>query len=409
MHEARVRARARALPPAFLKEIARPDLDAKTTHAAIAGLIVLRMVDRWVAGGCRPVDVEGARKAVEEMDAGNAGRNALGLVLVGLSSDGVDRRDEVIRHLIAYARSLEFDAKWAMAIAVYHAVVDALGVASSERAACDAWLRRGFCLRMLGELPEAEVAYARAYETASALGDSERALRAEGGSVLVDIARGNLDEVDARLEELIARAHGAGLDAVRATFLHDRAVIAGMRGSPARAAVGLAFEALELTTDPSERDRILFDTGEALRAAGMRDPARDAFLILSCTARERQVRWHAAIMLMRIAADDGRPDMFDDYSNSIDVAVLPPQLHIEYLLQSGYSRRRFGDNPGAAARFSEAIALAEAQGQTNQLREAKRAASGVSDAAETPDPETTAGLDAVVNALRLMRESTVSV
>lgn len=409
MHEARIRARARALPPAFLRELARPNLPLSETHGAIAGLVVLRVVDRWVAGGCRPSAVPaGARWAVGDLEPGNPARGILGAVLDAMEATEDGAITSAVRHFLAYGRHLEFEAKWEMALCVYGAVTDYAGVAASAQAVCDAWLRRAYCLRTLARLDEAVAAYHRAHDAAHRAHDPDAALRSEIGRAVVEITRGRLEEADRALCGIAARAEAGNLPAVLATALHHRAIVAGLQGAPARAAVELAFRALQLTPHASERDRVLFDIGESLRMSGMRDAARDAFLILSCTSQERHIRWHAVIMLMRIAGDDGQRKMFEHYRTLLDPAAFPPRLALEFHIQCGYGFRSMGDDARSEAEFRRARREARAWGHTTEMRHAERALAGHSDAVDRPSPETLEGLGEVIDSLRAMRESAVA-
>jgi len=408
MHEARIRARARALPPAFLQEIGRPDLSPVEVHAAVAGLIVLRVIDRWVAAGCRPAgELSGARAAVEGMDVGNPARAILGALLDAVAAGGSDGAQDGVRQLMAYGRHLEFEAKWELALDVYRVVVDYGAVASSSETVCDAWLRSGSCCRTQGNYDAAQAAYGEAARLAALSGDLERTLRAELGPALIARAHGSLDEADRLLAAIATSADAAGLNAVLSQVLHDRAVIAAMRGAPVVAAVQLAFRALDLSPTSAERDQILYDIGETLRVAGMRSAARDAFLVISCTAESRTVRCWAGIMLMRIAADDGARENFQQYRRALDHTQFSPELRIEYYIQSGYSLRALGDLPGSEAALREAVQCAEQHGHVQQLMVARQAVAGAADAAPAPAPEDLDGLLAVIDALRLMRETAV--
>ncbi|MDE3153313.1 MAG: hypothetical protein KGL93_13800 [Gemmatimonadota bacterium] len=409
MHESRVRARARALPPAFLEELARPDLPPAATYAAIAGLIVLRAVDRWAAAGCRPLDdLAGAQNAVAALDAGNPARSILGGALDAMTAPPGDAA-AVIDRIAAYARHLEFDARYALALQVHRSILAYRGFAATDAQACESELRGAFCLRMLARLDEARDAYDRAERDARRIGSARTVLRAALGRALVLMMRGRLDEADAAMRDLETRAMHDDFPDVLATVLHNRAIIAGMQGRPARAAVELAFRALRLTPDPANRERVLFDIGESLRRAGLRAPARDAFLILSCTAQERHLREHALVMLMRIAADDGAREMFEHYARLIDPQEFHVRLRLEHRLQRGYALRALGDLAGSRAEFEGVAADAAAAGQGLELQEAQRALAGSSDAVDVPAPDTLSRLADVVESLKTMREAAVSV
>ncbi len=368
---------------------------------------MLRVVDRWVAAGCRPVETAGARIAVRDMAVGNPARAILGRVLDAVDREDTGATEDLVGQLMAYAWSFELAGRLELAIAVYQSVIDHRGAASSDESACDAWLRRGFCLRTLSRFDEALAAYEQGRRIAQHLGDLERTLRSEIGRAVADINRGLLAEAARRLDSVAAQAQAASLPEVYSRAMHDRALIFGMQGDYAKAAVHLAFEVLQLTPNGSERDRGLLNVGEALRMAGLRDAARDAFLVLSCTAEARDMRWHALVRLMRIAADDGNRDAFDSYRNAVDPLQCPPELAMEYRLQIGYGLRALGDPLQSTVALHAAIAFATRYGLGRQAGEAERALGGASDVTETPDQQTLEALATVVEALRTMRESTV--
>ena len=67
----------------------------------------------------------------------------------------------------------------------------------------------------------------------------------------------------------------------------------------------LAYEALGLSTKPTERDEVLEDIAAMFVQLGMHDAARDAHLVLSATAQTKFVRWSATLNLMELASLDG--------------------------------------------------------------------------------------------------------
>jgi len=410
MHEARILARARALPRAFLDDIARRDTDDAATHAAVAGLIVLRVIDRWVADGCRPgCDVRGARAAVHEMDAGRPARAILGELLDALAAAGPTQTAGVIERVMAYARTLEYDASWAMALAVYDRVIQYAGVASSVAAVAGAYLRQGYCRRTMGQFEQAAACYDWARRLAENAGDVRQVLSADLGRARIDAALGRLAEADATLRAVIDGAERARLPGLASMALHDRAVVAGMHGDLV-AAVRLGYAALQICDAPTEAERILADIGEGLRRLGLRAAARDAFLVLSATAQERYGRWSALILLMRIAGDDGQRALFDEYRRMLDAEPLPPALQVDFALQTGYGLRALGCARASRAAFHNTARLARRHGFRLEVGEAERAIAGHTDSAEPARAPLDQGseLSVVVEALGTMRAETAA-
>ncbi len=291
MHEARIRARARALPSAFLDELARPNLPLSETHAVIAGLVVLRVVDRWVAGGCRSARVPaGARSAVADLEPGNPARGILGAVLDAMESTGGGATTTVVQHFLAYGQASGIRGQVG-----YGALCVRCGCRlrrswqPRHRPYRDAWFRSRLLparCTLVSRKPLA--AYHRCPRRASQA--NERILRSGPGDTgarwWISRAVGS-SEADGRFDDIVARAGAAqspGRSRHGAPPPRDRCRI--RRARRRRQPYSSRFVPCRSRPDPSEHDRVLFDIGESLRMAGMRDPARDAFLVLSCTGQE---------------------------------------------------------------------------------------------------------------------------
>jgi tetratricopeptide (TPR) repeat protein len=171
----------------------------------------------------------------------------------------------------------------------------------------------------------------------------------------------------------------------------------------------MAYEALEGLTAPSARDRVLSDIAVAFYELGMRDSARDAYLILAATAQEQYSRWVALINLMECAAADRREPMFEQYRREVAEASLPVTLACQYHFYVGQGYSLFGHTAQAKASLERAIELAE-QHQINEILfraeqglEALRDG-GVVIIASTPEFSPTAEVERVAHAVREMRE-----
>ncbi|HVB32465.1 MAG TPA: hypothetical protein VNE60_13145 [Gemmatimonadaceae bacterium] len=328
----------------------------------MAGLLVLRLVERWVTGGCRaPVDVAGARAAVEAMDTGNPARGMLGEVLSAIARGGPEEIGGAFGQLMAYARVLEYAAQWPLALAVYETVIANGGPPTPNDAVVLALIRQAFCLRMQGRFDEALTLCKYARRLAIKAGDLEGELRAELGVAMGMMAQGHLIEADAKLRAILRRAPRDSRVSIRSMVLNGRAAVAGMRGDTV-SVIRLEYAALRENPIPSERDRILHNIGEAFRRLGVRAVARDAFLVLSCTAEEQYMRWFGEIQLMLIAAQDGEAAVFEEHRSALDSAALPPQLRLEFLGQLAASHRLLGEPEIAASLLLEAVQLAQRHG-----------------------------------------------
>jgi tetratricopeptide (TPR) repeat protein len=405
VHEARIRARARMLPRAFVEELARGDADDASAQAAVAGMVVLRSVDRWVAAGCRGgFDVSGARGTVAQTDERNPARNILGEILDAIAVDGPGGGAVVSERLLAYAMSLEFDAAWAMALAVYESVAQHAEVLSPDEAVATAFLRQGYCLRVLGRLDDARDRYLQGRQAAERSNSLRQVLVAKIGLARLDMAQGNLTKADRSLERVARQAQVANLPGTCSAALHDRAVVAATRGC-FDDALRLAFSALELNELPSDRDRILGDIGEVFRELGMREAARDTFLILSCTAQEQFSRWMALIRLMRLAGEDRAEAAFEEYHDLLACAPLPTDLAIEFAFRSGCALHCLGRQTQSVEDLRRGAAIAEAHGFTTELAHIRSALAGEFDIPRSPDAQSGSDVRRIAEAIRELRES----
>jgi hypothetical protein len=193
---------------------------------------------------------------------------------------------------------------------------------------------------------------------------------------------------------------------LRAMALHDRATVAYRRGEFERA-VRLGYEALENTSSPVERDRVLADIATAFVELGVRTAARDALLVLAATAQEQYARWSATINLLNVAVADRAEPVFEQYRRELADAALPPFLRAEYHLHVGRGHWMFGDAAAAHGELTKAVQIASqhelhqlaflAEQALAQLGRSERASGGR--AVEAP-----ASVRHVADALHEMRE-----
>ncbi|MHB2032041.1 MAG: hypothetical protein ACYCVE_01550 [Gemmatimonadaceae bacterium] len=298
---------------------------------------------------------------MEAMDAGNPAREILGEVLLSIAQDGPEGIGGAFGQLMAYARVLEYAAQWPLALAVYETVIANGAPPTPNDAVILAHIRQAFCLRMQGRFDEALALCKYARQLAIKAGDLEGELRAELGVAMGMMAQGHLIDADAKLRAILRRAPRHSRTSVRSMVLNGRAAVAGLRGDTA-SVIRLEYAALRANPIPSERDRILHNIGEAFRRLDLRETARDAFLILSCTAEEQYMRWFGEIQLMLIAAQDGETAVFNGHRSALESAALPPQLRLEFLEQVAASLGHLGEPELAAAVILEAAELAERHG-----------------------------------------------
>jgi len=129
--------------------------------------------------------------------------------------------------------------------------------------------------------------------------------------------------------------------------------------------IKFAYEALNLTSNPLDRDHVLEDLAALFTEIGLRDAARDTHLLLSVTTQNRYARAQATVNLMELASIDQMPEAFDAYARELASLPLGPWLRSHYLLFLGEGMHRLGRNEASEEALHEAIAYADA----NQLHQ----------------------------------------
>jgi hypothetical protein len=335
-------------------------------RAAFAGLVTLRYLDACAESGWTVEDLESERRAVE--------------AAIHAVPDGLPERqilDSLVRLparmpsceggsmaplLMAYGRSLHQRSAWMLADAVYARIRAAFVPASGLRAdavlAATAALRSGGCHRKLADSGAAEQDYRAALSLARKWGDEHTELRARAGLADLDADRGNLPAADLQLARVIADAVSERTRDVRGLAWHDRAHIAHRRGK-VNEAIDYAYEAWSAIDDPVARERVLGDLASIALAAGYRETAREANLVLLSTAREPFMRWVATVNLMEIAALDRREVDFTRLRRSLVGVALGPALQAEYLYYSALGDLVFQRRSPAIEALRRVIEIAE--------------------------------------------------
>ena len=352
--------RARHLP--FFTELASLEENDPRWRAVSAGLVFLRLVDSWIEEGAAAIAADGwgvrsVDACLEEMPSGMPARAILMGALDMLTKARSGDMHAVAPRLMAYARTLDLDGKWALAADVYDTVLAHIHPEEESEIAVNALLRRGHCLRELGDFTDATDAFTTAAELAHRTGDMIGTLRARIGEAKIVVARGNLPAADAMLDETAALADKHALTEVSSMATHDRSYIAFTSGNY-DLAVRYAYTALHGSVLESERDAILHDLAGAFYMLGVKSAARDAFLILAATAREQYHRWVATINLMELSAEDGMELMFERYRQQLTNEALPPILLTQFELHVGKGYQALGDDDAASTWFERALATA---------------------------------------------------
>ena len=380
---------ARHLPFfAALAELEDGDADWRSVSA---GLVVLRLVDSWIEEGAAAVAADGwgirsVEATIEEMPVGVPARTVLRTIVDAVRTSSASDMHAIAPRLMAYARSLDLDAKWALSADVYQTVISHVHPIDESDVAITAHIRLAFSLRELGQIDRSASAYDDASVLAQSVGDMVGVLRAQIGRARIAVTRGNLPDAERHLDDAITRAGSEGLPEVRAVALQERANVAYLRGNY-DSAVRLAYEALRDTQDPINRDRLLVDIAGSFYMLGARSVARDAYLILEATAQEQYQRWVAAINLMEIAAAEGATTIFERYRRNLLEQPLTPVLQAQLHLHIGAGYQDLGKPLAARAALNRACELGERYQLNQLLFAAEQRLATISDQAATRTPE----------------------
>ena len=156
----------------FFTELATLEETDISWRAVTAGLVVLRLVDAWVEEGVSVVSadswgVRSVRAAIDDVPDGTPARTILNGIVDALATSRAGDLHAVAPRLMAYAKSLDLDAKWSLAADVYETILAHVHPVEDADVAFNALLRRGHCLRELGAYTTASAIFATAAEVAN--------------------------------------------------------------------------------------------------------------------------------------------------------------------------------------------------------------------------------------------------
>jgi len=395
----------------FFEEVASHDEGDAAWRSATAGLVVLRLVDAWLENGRSVVaddgwSVRSVRAAIESMDDGTPIKSILDRVVDALHEQKPDIH-VVVTPLMAYAKALEYDAQWRLAVDVYQSVLAHLHPREDSDASVAAHIRLGHCFRNLGQLEEATSAFVEASGVANGVGDIVGTLRARIGEGIVAMLKGNLPRAQTILDEAIDRSTSADLLDVRSRALHVRANVEQLRGNY-ELAIRMAYEAMEQAESATERDRILNDIAVSFFELGVYSAARDAYLVLSVSAQEEYVRWAAHLNLLDVTSQTGSEVQFEAIRREMSkVKNLPPYLAAGFQLNLGTGYARLGAPGKSRHHLEQALLLAQEHGHNQFVFEAEQALKSLETTSPPRRPQREIPLDVeeVANAIRELREA----
>ena len=374
---------------AYLEALADSEEDTPRWHTLTAGYAALQLFDLWVEHDCGslpPSDLElrRVRRRLELVLASDPARRCLSQLVDVMERSGPVRGSdqhrlrgyEVGRILAAYGKLLQYESSWSLSRDVHETLISYAWSADDEERLLDSMLMVGFCHRMLGRLDEAREAYVVLREAAAELRSEQYLLLSELGFAKIAIQRGNLPAAAGMLDRILTDTEASEHVGVRSKALMDRARVATQLGDLTTAAI-LGHQALECSTDPADRDRILINIGMNLTHMGLREEARDAFLLVGASAQEAAVRWMAQINLMELAYLDHREPTFEQYRRALVGVDLPPYIETVYHEARAHGYCTFGHYDDAAEAFRRMLDVAERHGLNEFVVKAERALADV--------------------------------
>jgi tetratricopeptide (TPR) repeat protein len=350
--------------------------DQPAYRAAVAGLLAMRLVDRWVLAGAgdRPPtlrELEAVRRAIAQVDDGPV-REILRSLDAALTTSWGRLARHVPVVLAAYAGILRKEGLFACAADVYSAVAAVAPLCDGKELVPSAYLDMGYCYRMIGgRLIEAERAYRRAGAIANLQGDEYNALLSRIGMASIQVNRGNLPAAQETLDTLIMEIGSRSilvdgpLKDVLARARHDRGVVAYQR-KDFQSAAAFFHAAVNDYSDEMRRTTALCDLGTAMVDLGLPDAANDAYLVVYRTSPN--THWHAiaGLNLMRLAFLRDQETVFERYRQELAVGLAAPQ-EAAYNQLVGEGLHRFGREDAARDALTRAVEIAT-RCQLNQIR-----------------------------------------
>jgi tetratricopeptide (TPR) repeat protein len=330
---------------AFFEALGSLDKQDVAWQPTLAGLAVLRLFDFTAESPRRDMSDDWAahrtaRDSVAALPEGNPARAILMRILDRLGKAPGDSEDAG-RELLSLGRLLDLEGRWPLAADVFQTIAQQFSSREHAQLVIESCTALGAAARQTGDWHTSARAYAQAQHLADAIGDEAASLTVEVGIANSRMIRGNLPAAEAELEKVLIEARARGFSQVEARALHSQASVAHSRGNYEQA-IHLAYRSLELTIHRTSRDRILADIAAAYAGLGMRETARDGYLIVAVTSPHQWVRWQATLNLMELAVDVGDECQFDAYVRQMEVAPLDARLRAYFLFFLALGSRRFG-------------------------------------------------------------------
>jgi tetratricopeptide (TPR) repeat protein len=358
---------------AFLREIGKHDVSSSLWSEPAVGLATLRVLDGWMDGD--PAEIWGStatRRLIEALteDAPCKQRLAALLTITAHPPTETSRKQGLMLRW-KYARALERQSDYQLAISVYESILARLPHAlRRRRVTC--LIRIGMCQLFATNLAQASRTLRKAQTIARANHDLVAVLRAEIGAAKIAIVRGNLPLAERMLWRVAKRARRGKSRAILARALQDLATVAHLKGQY-EDGLGLLRRAMRLATTSDARSLILSDMGASLLSLGMDQLARHLYAWLARTADREVIRWAALVALLDIESVLGNLEGVREHEKSLWNARKSPHQHSFLLLRSGEAYERLGHRETAVALFERALAYAVEHGINQLIIEAEEA------------------------------------
>jgi tetratricopeptide (TPR) repeat protein len=339
------------------------------------------------ASSGEPWGLSAVREAIAEVEETTPVRRILSSAVEAIAASRPADIRSVLPRLMAYAKSLEYDARWQLATDVYSTILSYANSVADADVVITAHVQCSTCLRNLGDLNGAFDASLKAQAVARAVGDSAGFLRGRMAEASVARSRGNYPLAAQILDEAIEASERASMPDVRWGALHSRATVAGMSGE-FELAIQLLYAALPLAPSQRDRDRILGDLATGFMELGFLDIARDAYLVVNATTQDKFMRWTSAMNMMEIAGRQRAEPVFDRYRRELGNVELPPYLYAKYLILVANGYRELGRAELGIPLFDQAIEFSRAHELNHLVFEAEeyRAASFHDSGTSEPRP-----------------------
>jgi tetratricopeptide (TPR) repeat protein len=315
----------------------------------------------------------------------------------------------IVPALLAYALFLEDDARHEEALDVLEATLRTGGDRLRVADAIAATLRLARVNRKLARFEEAEAAYERAGQLATAAGDDYSVMVSRLGLATAIQGRGNLAEAERAFRNILADARTAGLREAEARAEHGLGATLSMRGQPAEAAPH-AWRASELYENGPARLRALGDLAIMLLALGDPESAERALGEVVRHSGHPDVAVNALIELMHCASYRRDRLGFERWRSECEGRLehMAPNMVTDFLLKVGIGHARFGNFRQAEAFLATALETATANGLHEFEFRIERIRKGLGDCpdelakscAETAEPVTSEPLRQLRDSLR---------